>query len=121
MVGGDAPLLDKFKMLKELGYDGIDMDRPAERAEVLRARDESGLVIHGVVDYVHWGQPLTSPDPKVREQGLQGLEGCLRDAKAYGGATGVAVGGVWEKKIFFARGWQRLQARNRKGRPLGPK
>lgn len=118
MVTGDAPLLDKFKMLKEMGYDGIDMDRPAERAEVLRARDESGLVIHGVVDYVHWGQPLTSPDPKVREQGLQGLEGCLRDAKAYGGTTVLLVVGIVNKQISYADAWQRSQAEIRKALPL---
>ena len=38
MVGGNAPLLEKFKMLKEIGYDGIDMDRPADHQEVLAAR-----------------------------------------------------------------------------------
>ncbi|MFM7160848.1 MAG: twin-arginine translocation signal domain-containing protein, partial [Planctomycetaceae bacterium] len=29
MVGGDAPLVEKFKMLKEVGFEGIDMDKPA--------------------------------------------------------------------------------------------
>src|SRR5262245_57763619 len=59
MVAGKAPLVRKFKMLKELGFDGIDMDRPADRGEVAQAQQESGLIVHGVVDYVHWQQPLS--------------------------------------------------------------
>ena len=34
MVGGHAPLTDKFKMVKEAGFEGIDIDRHLDHDEV---------------------------------------------------------------------------------------
>lgn len=118
MVGGNGSLVEKFKMLKEVGYEGIDMDRPADHDEVKRAMDESGLIVHGVVDYVHWKQPLSHPDPQVREQGLEGLKTALRDSKAYGGTTVLLVAGVVSKEIGYGDAWTRSQAEIRKALPL---
>ncbi len=113
MVGGDAPLVDKFKLVKAIGFDGIELDSPngLDRAEVLRARDESGLPIHGVVDSIHWNKRLSAPDAAVRAEGVRGLETALRDAKAYGGSSVLLVPGrvadaekenqqhVWDRSI----------------------
>lgn len=118
MVDVKGPLVETFKMLKEIGYDGIDMDKPADHAEVLKAQAESGLVVHGVVDYVHWQQPLSSPDPKVRAAGLEGLKTALRDSKAYGGTTVLLVVGVVNKEISYADAYQRTQEEIRKALPL---
>jgi hexulose-6-phosphate isomerase len=118
MVPGNMPLLDKFKMLKEIGFDGIDMDRPFTVAEVLQARDKSGLTVHGVVDYVHWAQPLSSPDPKVRAAGVEGLQHSIRDAKAYGGTTVLLVVGVVNKEISYDDAYKRTQEEIRKVLPL---
>src|SRR6516165_9215425 len=87
MVQGSAPLVEKFKMLKELGFDGIDIDQRVEHDDVRRAREETGLIVHGVVDYDQWKLPLSHPDPKVRAQGLETLKTSLHDARAYGGTT----------------------------------
>ncbi|MFN8857372.1 MAG: twin-arginine translocation signal domain-containing protein, partial [Planctomycetaceae bacterium] len=94
MVGGNASLTEKFKMLKEVGFEGIDMDQPADHAEVRKAMDASGLIVHGVVDYIHWGKPLSHPDPAVRAEGLEGLKTALKDCKAYGGTTVLLVVGI---------------------------
>jgi len=118
MVGGDAPLVEKFKMLKEVGFEGIDMDKPADHGEVLKAMDASGLKVHGVVDYVHWGKPLSHPDPQVRAEGLEGLKTALRDCKAYGGDTVLLVVGVCNKEISYTDAYQRSQAEIRKALPL---
>jgi hexulose-6-phosphate isomerase len=118
MVGGNESLLEKFKMLKEIGFDGIDMDRPADHKEVLQARDQTGLIVHGVVDYVHWNQPLSHPDAKVREQGLEGLKTALRDCKAYGGTTVLLVVGIVNKDISYADAYKRSQEEIRKALPL---
>jgi hexulose-6-phosphate isomerase len=105
--------LEKFKAVKAAGFDGIDMDhgRPIPLAEVLQARDESGLVIHGVVDPIHWNQRLSDPDAEVRAAGLAGLIDAIERAKAYGGSTVLLVPGrvtnaetesheqVWERSI----------------------
>src|SRR5947209_7921492 len=41
MVRVKGSLLDKFKLLKEVGFDGVELDSPSglDRKEVLRARD----------------------------------------------------------------------------------
>jgi hexulose-6-phosphate isomerase len=116
--GEPLPLVEQFKILKEIGYDGIDMDQPADHAEVLRARDESGLTVHGVVDYVHWAKPLSHPDPKVRSEGVEGLKTALRDCKIYGGTTVLLVVGIVNKEISYADAYQRSQDEIRKCIPL---
>ncbi|HUQ71413.1 MAG TPA: sugar phosphate isomerase/epimerase family protein [Planctomycetaceae bacterium] len=118
MVGGNAPLVEKCKMLKEVGFEGIDMDRPADHAEVRKAMDESGLIVHGVVDYVHWKQPLSDADPAVRAEGLEGLKTALRDCKAYGGDTVLLVPAVVNKKVSYAEAYERSQAEIKKALPL---
>lgn len=118
MVKGDAPLVEKFKMLKEVGFDGIDMDRPADHGQVAQAQKESGLIVHGVVDYVHWNQPLSSTDAAVRAKGQEGLQTALRDAKAYGGSTVLLVVGVVNKDTSYADAYKYSQEEIRKALPL---
>jgi hexulose-6-phosphate isomerase len=118
MVGGSATLVEKFKMLKELGFDGIDIDQRVEHEDVRRAREESGLVVHGVVDYDHWKLPLSHPDPKVRAAGLDVLKTSLRDSKAYGGTTVLLVVGIVNKDISYADAYPRTQEEVRKALPL---
>ncbi|MDZ4687816.1 MAG: sugar phosphate isomerase/epimerase family protein [Planctomycetaceae bacterium] len=118
MVGGNAPLVEKFKMLKAVGFEGIDMDRPADHAEVRKAMDESGLIVHGVVDYDHWKKPLSAADPAVRAAGLEGLKTALRDCKAYGGDTVLLVPAVVDKKVSYAEAYERSQAEIKKALPL---
>lgn len=119
MVKEGNSLVEKFKLVKELGFDGIDMDgAPQKHDEVLKARDESGLFIHGVVDNAHWSQPLSHPDPQVREAGLNGLLTALRDCKAYGGDTVLLVPAVVNKEMSYADAYSRSQAEIRKALPL---
>src|SRR5262249_25542795 len=118
MVSGTEPLVDKFKMLKELGFEGIDIDQRVEHDDVRRAREESGLIVHGVVDYDHWKLPLSHPDPKVRAAGLETLKTSLHDAKSYGGTTVLLVVGIVNKEISYADAYQRTQEEIRKVLPL---
>ena len=52
-------------MLKELGFDGVELSSPNgfDVEEVVAARDETGLPIHGLVNSVHWRDTLSHPDP----------------------------------------------------------
>ena len=118
MVPGPAPLAEKFKMLKEVGFEGIDMDKPASHDEVRKAMDESGLIVHGVVDYVHWNRPLSDSIPSVRADGVEGLKTALRDCKAYGGTSVLLVPAVVKKDISYAEAYERSQAEIKKVLPL---
>ena len=98
MIQAGNSVKEKFQLLKELGFDGVELDSPSklDPNEVLRARDEVGLPIHGVVDSVHWRDTLSHPDPAVRQRGLEGLQTALRDAKLYGGNDRAAGAGRGE-------------------------
>ncbi len=120
MVELDLSILEKFKLLKRLGFDGVEMDSPSDldRDEVIQARDESGLPIHGVVDSVHWRKTLSDPDPAVRAEGLDGLKTALDDAHAYGATTVLLVPAVVNKMVSYAEAYDRSQAEIRKVLPM---
>lgn len=111
MVQGGS-VLEKFQLVKELGYDGIELDSPngLDRQEVLDARDQTELPIHGVVDSVHWGKPFSHPDAKVRAEGVRALETALHDCKAYGGSSVLVVPAVVSKSVSYREAWVRSRA-----------
>lgn len=123
MVKGDMSIMDKFKMLKELGYDGVELDSPNELnpQEVLAARDKTGLEIPGVVNSVHWKSPLSDPDPKVRATCVQSMEKALHDCKLYGGTTVLLVPGVVNANVSYRDAYERSQAEIRKLLPVAEK
>lgn len=117
-VGAKGSLLDKMKMIKAAGFDGVEMTSHLDQAEVLRAREETGLEITSVCGERHWKLPLTHPDPKVREEGLAALRQTLRDAKAYGAGSILLVPGVVNSEVNFEVCWQRSLEQIRLAIPL---
>jgi L-ribulose-5-phosphate 3-epimerase len=120
MVKAEGTLLEKFRMLKEVGYDGVELDSPSnlDKNEVLKARDSTGLQICGVVDSVHWKQTLSDADPAVRAAGLEGLRTALPECKLYGGTSVLLVPAVVTKDVSYADAYTRSQAEIRKALPL---
>ncbi len=120
MVQEGDTLLEKFQLLKELGFDGVELDSPngLKEDEVLAAKKATGLEIPGVVDSVHWGKPLSHPDAEVRRAGREGLETALRDAKTYGASTVLLVPAVVTKQISYVDAYTRSQAEIRRVLPL---
>jgi L-ribulose-5-phosphate 3-epimerase len=123
MVRIKGSVLEKFQLLAELGFDGVEMSSPnhLDAKEVLKARDASGLTIHGVVDSVHWRDTLSDPDARVRQRGLAGLETALRDAKTYGASTVLLVPAVVNKKVAYDEAYRRSQEEVAKALPLAEK
>lgn len=120
MIDEPLTIREKFALLQELGFDGVEMDSPNEldNAEILEAKAATGLPIHGVVDSVHWRDTLSHPDPAVRAAGVAGLETALRDAKTYGASTVLLVPAVVNKEVSYAEAYERSQAEIRKVLPL---
>jgi len=120
MVGVEGSLRDKFMLLAELGFDGIELDSPndLDPDEVLRARDDSGLAIPGVVDSVHWKWTLGDPDPEVRAKGREGLETALRDCKTYGGTTVLLVPGLVNESMSYEQVYERSRTEIARVLPL---
>jgi hexulose-6-phosphate isomerase len=117
-VGVKGSVLEKMKAIKEAGFEGTEMVSHMDQDEVLRARDETGLMIPSVCGRDHWSKPLSSPDPKVRAEGLEGLKQTLRDAKRYGASSVLLVPAVVNKEVSYADAYSRSQAEIRKVIPL---
>lgn len=109
MIKEDISLVDKFKMLKELGFDGVELDSPNElkEDEILAARDEAEIMIPGVVNSIHWKSPLSDPDPAVRKICTDSMIDALQKCKMYGGTTVLLVPAVVNKDVSYADAWTR--------------
>jgi L-ribulose-5-phosphate 3-epimerase len=123
MVKEDLSIMDKFKLLKDLGYDGVELDSPdkLDMKEVLAARDKTGLLLPGTVNSMHWKLPLSDPDPKKREECVKSIEKALWDTKEYGGTTVLVVPGVVNANVTYGEAYERSQAEIRKLLPVAEK
>jgi len=117
-VPGAHSVMDKFKMIRDAGFEGVEPMSAMDREEVLKARDATGLQIPSVCDSVHWAKPLSDPNPTAREVGLEGLKTALRDCHAYGGSSVLLVPAVVNKEVSYADAYTRSQAEIRKALPL---
>jgi L-ribulose-5-phosphate 3-epimerase len=104
-VRGEMPVAEKFRMIKEAGFAGVEIDSGMDRDEVLKARDASGLTIASVVDSVHWSKNLADSNPTVRAAGLEGLRVSLDDCKAYGATSVLLVPAVVNKEVSYDQAW----------------
>ncbi|MCU0449864.1 MAG: sugar phosphate isomerase/epimerase [Bernardetiaceae bacterium] len=123
MVDGDAPLLEKFRLLKSLGFDGVELDspNPFSRDEVLAAQAATGLLIPGVVCSEHWRSPLSSPEAAVRARCSEAIATAIADCQAYGGTTVLVVPAVVNATTPYADAYARSQAELRQLLPLAQK
>jgi hexulose-6-phosphate isomerase len=123
MIRIDAPIRDKFELIKSLGFQGVEMDSPSgiNKDEAVKAVRDTGIVIHGVIDSVHWRDTLSDPKEGVRARGVVALQTALEDAKIYGATTALLVPGVVNKNVSYQECWDRSQAAVRKALPLAEK
>jgi L-ribulose-5-phosphate 3-epimerase len=111
-------VLEKFKLLQAAAFDGVEVNSGMDQAEVLAARDQTGLAIPSVVISTHWAKPLSDPSPAAREIGLEGLKQGLRDAQAYGASSVLLVPAVVTKEVSYADAYARSVAEISKAIPL---
>ncbi len=123
MIGTPGPIRGKFELIKSLGFQGVEVDSPGDinKDEAVKAVRDTGVVIHGVIDSVHWRDTLSDPREAVRARGLAALETALRDASVYGATTVLLVPGVVNKEVSYRQCWDRSQAEVRKALPLAEK
>lgn len=95
MINEKISVLDKFKLMQDLGFDGIELDSPggANKKQARDASEKTGMPIHGVVDSTLWNIRLSSPDAATREKGLQDLLTAIRDSHFCGASSVLIVAG----------------------------
>ncbi len=123
MINLNGSNQEKLAMAKKVGFSGVEIDIPnsIDLDDLVRAKDATGVVIHGVIDSVHWRDTLSSPDEAVRAKGLAALKTALNAAKKVGADTVLLVPGVVNKEVTYEQCFQRSQAEVRKVLPLAEK
>ena len=117
-IGLKGTVAEKMQAAKDAGFDGVEMMSHMSVDEVLKARDSVGLQIPSVCCSHHWAKPLSSADPKVREEGLDSLKQSLRDAARYGATSVLLVPAVVNKDVSYPDAYTRSQTEIRKALPL---
>jgi hexulose-6-phosphate isomerase len=119
MVRHGTTLLEKFQLLKELGFDGVELNSPSEVTveEAKRCIGETGVAVPGVVDSVHWKQRLSDPSEEVRAKGLEALTEALTFCKAIGGTSVLLVPGQVTPDATYEQCWERSLAEIKKAIP----
>jgi L-ribulose-5-phosphate 3-epimerase len=121
MIKLDGPIEAKFDLIKSLGFEGVEINSPSSvnREEAVAASKKTGIVIHGVIDSIHWDQRLSDPDEAVRAKGLAALNHAIDDCKTYGGTTVLLVPGRVKdaRTENFQQCWDRSSAEVRKAIP----
>ncbi|HMJ64163.1 MAG TPA: sugar phosphate isomerase/epimerase family protein [Candidatus Binatia bacterium] len=109
---------EKFRAVKEAGFQGVEAMGGMDNDEVLAAAKENGLKIPSVCCHTHWAKPTSDPNPEVRKVGVEGLKTSLRDAKRYGATSVLFVPAVVNKQISYADAYKRSQEEIRKAIPV---
>lgn len=117
-VGVKGSVLEKFRAIKEAGFEGVEAMSHMKQDEVVKAYEETGLKPASVCCDTHWGKPLSDPNPAVRAAGLAGLQQALRDAKRYGAGSVLLVCGVVKTGTTYEQCWERSITEIRKAIPL---
>jgi hexulose-6-phosphate isomerase len=107
MIIADVPLLDKFKMVKDAGFDGIEFNAPVDIPvrELLDAKAKTGVELPSVVNKDHWSKPLSDPDPNVRQACIDSVARSLEEVKELGGDTVLVVPGVVNEKVPYEQAY----------------
>jgi hexulose-6-phosphate isomerase len=122
MIRDGATWEERFKVLKDAGFEGVEGDSPLPKevklGEILAAAEKAGIKIHGMVDSNHWAIPLNAPDATAQDQALDALSTCLRDAKTVGASSILLVPGIVNERLSYDECWTRSIALIRRALPL---
>jgi hexulose-6-phosphate isomerase len=102
MITEDLSVIDKFKLLADLGFDGteIHVRTKIDRDEVRRAIETTGVVVHGF---------LNSDKPDLNH--------AIDSAVFYGGTSVLVVAGRVDKEHSYDKVYQQQQERIAKAAP----
>ena len=121
MLPKDLSYEERFRLAKDVGFDEMEcptIPDPNEAKEILEASRATGLAIHSVMNMAHWKYPLSSGDPQVVSQSMDGMETSLRNAHLWGADTVLLVPAVVNEETRYIEAWQRSQKQIRMLIPL---
>ena len=117
-IGFKGSVMEKLMAVKEAGFEGVEPRSHMNQDEVMKALDATGLKAASVCCDTHWSQPLSHPDERKRQEGVEGLKVALRDAKRYGASSVLLVPGVVNKEVGYDDCFKRSVTEIKKVVPL---
>src|SRR5687767_7155031 len=117
-IGMKGTVLEKFRAMKDAGFEGVEPMGGMDRDDVLAAFKATGLRAASVCCHTHWAKPLSAPDEATRKIGLEGLLHSLRDAQAYGAGSVLLVPGVARNGVTYQQCLERSIVEIRKAIPV---
>ena len=117
-IGVKGSVLEKYRVMKEAGFEGVEPMGGMNREEVLAVLKETGLQAASVCCHTHWEKPLSAADEATRKVGFDGLVQSLQDAKAYGASCVLLVPGVARDGVTYEQCFDRSIVEIRKAIPL---
>jgi L-ribulose-5-phosphate 3-epimerase len=117
-IGVKGSVLEKFRVMKEAGFEGVEPMGGMKREEVIAAFKETGLQAASVCCHTHWESPLSAADPATRKIGLDGLLTSLHDAKVYGATSVLLVPGVARNGVTYQECFERSIVEIKKAIPV---
>jgi L-ribulose-5-phosphate 3-epimerase len=121
MVPDNLSYADRFKLVRDAGFQVVQaLTEPDERnaAAMKQAAEAANIRIDSVMNVDHWKYPLSSSDPAVVEQSLNGMRTSLHNAKLWGADAVLLVPAVVNPQTSYRAAWTRSQAQIRKLIPL---
>ncbi len=117
-IGVTGSVLEKYRVMREAGFAGVEPMGGMDRDEVLAALKETGLQAASVCCHTHWEKPLSAPDEATRKIGFDGLVQSLHDAQAYGASSVLLVPGVAKDGVSYQQCFDRSLEQIRKAIPI---
>ncbi|MEW6304494.1 MAG: sugar phosphate isomerase/epimerase family protein [Verrucomicrobiota bacterium] len=108
---------EKFQLLKDAGFAGVEPRSHMDQEEVLRACEATGLAVPSVACGPH-SRLLANPSPATRAKGVEGIQQALRDAKRYGAPSILVVPGGVSAQTSYADNYKWTQEGIRQCIPL---
>src|SRR5512140_104133 len=115
---------ERFRLARAVGFEDVELATTPDMQEAeaaKKAAEATGIRIHSVMNQAHWKFPLSSPDPAVVAQSIQGMETSLQNAKFWGADTVLLVPAVVSKEVGYKDAWDRSIQAVRKLLPLAEK
>lgn len=106
MLESQAPIADRFRMLREAGFAGVEFRSPNDHdtEAIVRAQSETGLEVIGVVaGWKHFG----SSDEADLQQSHEELNTALQDAADYGASLVLLVPETVDAEMPYDRAYDR--------------
>jgi hexulose-6-phosphate isomerase len=117
-IGFKGSVLEKFQAVKAAGFEGVEPMSHMNQDEVQKALETTGLQAASVCCNTHWAKPLSHPEARARQEGLEGLRHALKDAKRYGASSVLLVPGRVNKDVSYDDCFQRSVAEIKKATDL---